>query len=114
MEYTIFLIPILILFVGAMMFKHPPKKINLIIGFRTKESMKDEKAWIFANQYCGKLWIKIGIIMLLISICIYGLIHFKLLILTEIFATIFILLQVAVIVIATFIVENKLKNEKDK
>ena len=51
MKYTIFLIPILISFVGAMMFKHPPKKINLIIGFRTKESMKDEKAWIFANQY---------------------------------------------------------------
>ena len=108
MEYTIFIIPLLIIFVGNWMLKKTPKKINWFIGYRTRKSMENEKNWKVANQYCGKLWIKVGIIMLLISSLLFALLYFKLLIVTETLIAIFILFQVAIIVLSIFVVENKI------
>lgn len=34
-------IPILMIFTGRMMWKHTPKNINGIIGYRTRRSMKN-------------------------------------------------------------------------
>lgn len=112
MEYTIFIIPLLLVFIGFLMFKKPPKKINWSIGYRTRKSMVNEKVWKFANQYTGKLWIKIGIIMFIISLFLFGLLYFKLILLTETFLSILILLQVGIIVLSIFIVECKIKNYK--
>ena len=50
MMYTVFLIPILIVVVGFLLFKFPPSKPNWFIGYRTNKSMKDEKAWKEANN----------------------------------------------------------------
>lgn len=112
MAYTIFIIPLLITFVGFLMYKNPPKKINWFLGYRTIKSMKNEKIWKKANQYCGKLWIKFGIIMLLISSLIFTLLHFKLIILSETIIAIIILSQVIILVLSISIVENKIKNYK--
>lgn len=54
------LIPIILIIVGRMMWKHCPKKINTVYGYRTKRSMKNMDTWRFAHNYCGKLWWKIG------------------------------------------------------
>ena len=62
------LVPVIMLISGYMMYRHPPKKINGIYGYRTSRSMKNEQTWRFANNYCGRLWIKYGIIMLVLSI----------------------------------------------
>lgn len=107
MVHTIFIIPILILFIGFLMYKKPPKKINWLIGYRTIKSMKNEKIWKKANQYCGKLWIKFGIIMLLVSSLLFSLIYFKILPLTETIIATIIFIQVAILVLTIFIVENK-------
>ena len=54
------IIPVLMIIAGRMMWKHCPKKINGIVGYRTKMSMKNMDTWKFAHEYCGKLWWKIG------------------------------------------------------
>ena len=43
MIYIIFLIPIMMIIIGYFMYKHPPKKINHIVGYRTSKSMKNKK-----------------------------------------------------------------------
>ena len=62
------LIPIILIIAGRMMWKHHPRKINLVYGYRTSRSMKNMDTWIFAHEYCGKLWWKIGWFSLLPSI----------------------------------------------
>lgn len=54
------LIPVILIIAGRMMWKHCPKKINTVYGYRTKRSMKNMDTWRFAHNYCGKLWWKIG------------------------------------------------------
>lgn len=53
------------------MWKHPPKNINVFMGYRTPRSMKNMDTWKFAHEYSGKLWWKIGWIILLPSIIIH-------------------------------------------
>lgn len=62
------LIPIIMLGVGLMFEKTSPGKINHFYGYRTKMSMLNQDTWTFAHSYCGRLWKKIGIIMLPLSI----------------------------------------------
>lgn len=62
------LIPVIMIAAGWMMEKHPPKTINGLYGYRTSRSMKNMDTWRFANTYSGKLWRKIGWIMLPISV----------------------------------------------
>ena len=94
MLYTIFMIPILIIFIGYIMYKYPPKKINWIVGYRTRKSMKNEENWKFANQYCGKLWIKIGLIMFVITLVLFALFYLNVINYTEDVLAIIILVQV--------------------
>ncbi len=60
-------VPGVMLLGGYLMYKHPPKEINGMIGYRTTMSRKNRDTWEFAHDYCGRLWIKIGLIMLIIS-----------------------------------------------
>ncbi len=62
------LIPITLIVAGRMMWKHCPKEINKYIGYRTNRSMKNMDTWKFAHDYCGRLWWRIGWIMLFLSI----------------------------------------------
>lgn len=61
------LVPVAMIIGGRIMWKHPPKNINGLIGYRTSRSMKNIDTWIFAHNYCGKLWWKIGWITLVPS-----------------------------------------------
>ena len=65
------LIPCLMIFAGRMMWKHTPKIINGDVGYRTSRSMKNIDTWRFANEHCGKLWCKIGKIMLFPSFILH-------------------------------------------
>ena len=57
--------------VGRMMWKHCPKNINGMSGYRTTRSMKNMDTWKFAHDYCGKLWWKIGWVMIIPSALIH-------------------------------------------
>lgn len=65
------LIPVIMIIAGRMMWKHPPKKINGVIGYRTKRSMQNMDTWNFAHDHCGRLWWKIGWILLLPSVIVH-------------------------------------------
>ena len=52
------IVPIVMIIGGRMMWKHCPKSINGIVGYRTNRSMKNMDTWKFAHKYCGKLWWK--------------------------------------------------------
>ncbi len=65
------LIPVIMIIAGRMMWKHCPKNINVVLGYRTTRSMKNMDTWRFAHDYCGRLWWKIGLIMLIPSVLIH-------------------------------------------
>ena len=65
------LTPLLMIVCGRMMWKRPPKSINGSLGYRTARSMKNMETWKFAHDSCGRLWWKIGWIILLPSAAIY-------------------------------------------
>lgn len=69
------LIPIFMIGLRKMMWKHSPKNINGIIGYRTQLSMKNLDTWRFAHDYCGQLWWKIGWIMLIPSVIVHFLFY---------------------------------------
>ena len=65
------LIPVVVIVTGRIMWKHYPKNINGLVGYRTTLSMKNMDTWRFAHNYCGKLWWKIGWIMVIPSALIH-------------------------------------------
>ena len=65
------LIPVVVIVTGRIMWKHYPKNINGLVGYRTTRSMKNMDTWKFANDYCGRLWWKIGWIMIIPSALIH-------------------------------------------
>ena len=65
------LIPVLMVALGRRMWKHPPKTINGVIGYRTSRSMMNRDTWEFAHHYSGKLWWKAGWLALFPSIVIH-------------------------------------------
>lgn len=65
------LIPVVMIANGWMMWKHCSKNINGLMGYRTSRSMKNMDTWKFAHEHCGKLWWKIGWIILIPSIIVH-------------------------------------------
>lgn len=65
------LVPLTMIIGGYFMWKHAPKKINGLMGYRTSRSMKNMNTWKFAHEYCGRLWLKIGCVILLPSAAVH-------------------------------------------
>lgn len=64
------LIPLTMIGFGKLFIKNPPKEINKFFGYRTSMSMKNKYTWEFAHNYCGKLWIITGLIMIVPTVII--------------------------------------------
>ena len=65
------LIPVIMLVFGIIMYKHAPKNINYIFGYRTSRSMKNDDTWKFAHEYSGRLWWRLGLIMLIPTVIVH-------------------------------------------
>lgn len=65
---TYILIPALMTSAGWMIWKHPPKTINAIYGYRTRMSSLNQNTWRFSQEYAGRLWVRWGIRMMPVSI----------------------------------------------
>ena len=105
------LVPVIVIITGRMMWKHYPKNINGLIGYRTTLSMRNIDTWKFANEYCGRLWYRIGILMLIFSIIIC-LLFFKASYNTAFMASLILIAIQCIILVATiFPTENALKRE---
>lgn len=62
------LLPIIMFFFGNYFQNGEPKKINWAFGYRTRRSMMNQDTWKFAHEYCGKLWMRLGLILGLLTI----------------------------------------------
>ena len=62
------LIPVTMIVLGRLFLRKPPHTINYTFGYRTSMSMKNQDTWQFANQYCGKLWLRLGWMLVPLSI----------------------------------------------
>lgn len=51
---------IIFILAGFVMFQFPPKKINLLYGYRTISSMKSQDRWDFAQKFSAKEMMKLG------------------------------------------------------
>ncbi len=107
------LVPLIMIITGGIMWKHYPKDINGLIGYRTKRSRKNMDTWKFAHEYFGKLWLKTGIILLIVS----ALAHIPFIHSSEntisVMSIILCMIQCAVIVSTIFPTENALKKTFD-
>ncbi len=64
------LIPFIMIGFGKCFSKTAPKNINILFGYRTTMSMKNEDTWTFAHKYCGKIWFISGLVMLPLSVAV--------------------------------------------
>lgn len=62
--------PAIMIIMGNVFVKNPPKTINSVYGYRTAMSTKNQETWDFAHHYCGKLWTKTGWILLPVSVLV--------------------------------------------
>ena len=60
--------PITMLVFGMVFMRSAPKEINYVFGYRTDRSMKNEDTWEFAHKYIGKLWYRLGWILIPITV----------------------------------------------
>ena len=56
---------------GYLSLKFPPKKINSVYGYRTPNSMKDQKRWEFAQKYASKEMMKLGALLALSCLSVF-------------------------------------------
>ena len=68
MLWSNFMIPLLMVGFGCFFKKFGAGSINTVFGYRTSMSMKNQQTWDFANLFFARLWIKVGLIMLPISV----------------------------------------------
>lgn len=65
------MLPAVMLIAGCMMYKHTPHHGSVPFGYRSKASMRSPETWKFANEYCGKLWLRLGLALLLAVIAAF-------------------------------------------
>ncbi len=53
------------------MYYKPPRKINPMIGYRTKKSMASQAAWDFANKYSSVKMIQCGVAFIIATTLIF-------------------------------------------
>ncbi len=105
------LIPIVMIICGRMMWKHCPKKINVVFGYRTRRSMKNIDTWKFAHEHCGKTWWKVGWIILLSTILIHIPIYNSSENIIGIASCVLVTVQLIILIGSVFPTEIALKNE---
>jgi uncharacterized membrane protein len=56
---------LILILAGFIMYKFPPKNINLLYGYRTSSSMENQEKWDFAQNYSSKEMMKLGFFLLI-------------------------------------------------
>ncbi len=67
------LLGLIFIIAGLLLYKFPPKKINPLFGYRTRQSMGSIEKWNFAQFYSSILMMKSGLFLIgiaFLSLCI--------------------------------------------
>lgn len=62
------IVPFTMILFGIIFRKRPPAGINGYYGYRSSMSMKNTETWEFAHRYFGKIWLKWGKLLLLLTV----------------------------------------------
>ncbi len=108
------LIPVSMLTFGWVFDKHPPKTINGGYGYRTSMSKKNQDTWDFAHHYCGKLWLKIGVVLTFATLIPMIFIIGKGQVALSTFTGFMITIQMTLLIISIFPTEVALRKKFDK
>lgn len=111
---TILIVPIIMIIAGYFLYKHPPKTVNGIYGYRTSRSRKSLEAWNFAQAHCGKNFINIGFLLLIISVIAYAFFYKSTEHAQEIASEIFMAIQCVGLCLAVIPTEKALKENFDE
>ena len=103
------IVPVVMVVAGIIMLKHCPKKINMLLGYRTTRSMVNMDTWRFAHHHCGRLWWRIGLIMLILSALAHIPFYQSSEAVIGTFASVLCWVQVAILVVSVFPTERALK-----
>lgn len=104
------ILPFILITSGISLKKNPPKDINDIVGYRTPKSTMNKETWIYAQQVLAKVWIRLGIILIIATLIITGIGFYN----YELFNTIcnyYVLIQVGTLFITIIVVENALEKK---
>ena len=62
------IIPLSMIFFGKRFMKNAPGQINMLFGYRTTRSTKNQDTWQFAHHFFGRLWYRSGLVLLPLTI----------------------------------------------
>ena len=62
--------PIAMLAVGIWWKVSPPKLEGKGLAYRTQLSTKSPEAWAFAHRHCARLWVRVGAILLVVTVAL--------------------------------------------
>lgn len=65
---VVILCGLIFLLAGLIQHRFPPKKINALYGYRTKNSMQSQERWTFAQRYSANQFIRIGLALCAVAI----------------------------------------------
>ncbi len=61
-------LPLVMVVLGRRFQSAPPREVGGSWGYRTARSVKNRETWEFAHRYIGRLWKRMGLVLLPISV----------------------------------------------
>ena len=71
MLLVLLIVPVVLLVLGRKYEKDPPGEISASSGYRSARSMRNRETWEFAHRTCGRLWRKMGWVMLALTVLVF-------------------------------------------
>lgn len=105
------IVPIVLLIAGLIAKNHIPTNMYGSVGYRTKRSRSSREAWEFANKEMARIMLKLGLIMLVLSIVVSLFFIKTSVVVATIVCTVVMILQCLSLVGMIFNIEKKLKDK---
>lgn len=109
MLIMVLLTPLAMVILGKNFEKSPPKEINSSFGYRTRRSMQNQETWDFAHQEIGKLWFKLGVSTLFLSVGAMFFPFGKSINYVSFYGLAIVVIQIIAMIATIFLVERELK-----
>ncbi len=108
------LFPATMIGIGKSFQKAAPKDINPIYGYRTAMSMKNRDTWEFAHRHCGRLWFRMGLVLLPVNLIPMLLVIGESRELVSIVGTVLCAIDTVVLIVSIFPTEAALRKTFDQ
>ena len=105
------LIPILLLGFGALLRNSPPPKPDRFFGYRSKRAMQNETTWLFAQRYCGFVWMRLGVLLLIAAILFIFYCYLADIIITDAIILLPLAIQLLLLLASIAVVEYQLQRQ---